>query len=211
VWSQNCSSYTSCISCAQVTSGGSAACFWCVPVESPQSLYGCNNLQNGQVPAGVCQMQDDSYYTFTQIGACPDNPCKGVESNECNRCLTTSGCGWCVTTSLCELGSSSGPVSNDCANPPLNWRTTTSQTCIAYQSCASITGCGTCASTNQDANTPCAWCGSYSNGTCSSTPTCGSAAITNYNQCPSQPNSSSTFSFSFFLFSSFLLVFIALL
>ena len=76
------------------------------------------------------------------------------EVSHCGGCVSTGGCGYCLSTLRCVEGSSLGPVDG---SPCPNWLFETPSHCPIVPQCDAHPDCGSCAAVED-----CAWCASDS-------------------------------------------------
>lgn len=77
--------------------------------------------------------------------------------SSCGECLSSTGCGWCGSTSRCVPGSSFGPDEAECL--PSSWRFTSCASAPgAVDDCARHDDCNGCLFALGDDTSGCAWC-----------------------------------------------------
>jgi hypothetical protein len=105
----SCSSAKDCVSCTELS-----ACGWCSQSGQCESGNATGGFQGCAVP----------YWSWTQY-QCPNtagpSPLCNYYNGYCTTCTSTSNCGYCASTGMCEVGNVSGSFSGDCSASHWIW------------------------------------------------------------------------------------------
>jgi hypothetical protein len=142
---QDCSSASTCDDCTELPS-----CGWCTYSGTCESGNATESFTGCSAP----------YWSWTSSQCGTPAPSSGgrCDIGNCDTCTAQAGCGYCLSTSMCESGNANGSSSSDCSSA--DWAWSTSQCAVSSSSfpnacgdasndcvsCTTMGGCGYCVS-----------------------------------------------------------------